>query len=440
MALAIVSLRPVAFAASPDQASQTAAAPAYVLTVAADHADALYQPGEPVTFVVNVADAQGKPANGTELTWSLIKDGVTKVKSGTVAAQDGVARITGSLAGPGFLKCDVTVVGTGKPAVQASAGAGFAPTQIKPSMPVPDDFDAFWAAKKAELAQVPANARLTPVTAPKPGVEVFDLQADCIGAPVSGYLARPVNAKPHSLPAILCVQYAGVRDSRMGLVVNYAADQHVLALDINVHGLPNGRPDAYYADLAKGELADYRKRGRESRDTIYFLGMFLRVVRAIDVLTAQPEWDGRTLVVVGDSQGGAQSIAAAGLDSRVTFFAAGFPAMCDHTGMMADRIAGWPRMVPMDKAGKPDPVVLNVSRYFDMVNFATRAKAPGVFAAGFVDVTCPPCTVYAAYNALPSPAKAIYNDIQAGHGNMSKPVRDQLREAVIRYLATQSRK
>jgi cephalosporin-C deacetylase len=46
-------------------------------------------------------------------------------------------------------------------------------------------------------------------------------------------------------------------------------------------------------------------------------------IRAIDVLTEQPEWDGRTVAVFGISQGGFQAIAAAGLDPRVTFFAAG---------------------------------------------------------------------------------------------------------------------
>ena len=100
----------------------------------------------------------------------------------------------------------------------------------------------------------------------------------------------------------------------------------MLALDINAHGLPNGRPDAFYTGMANGELKEYRVRGRESRETIYFLGMFLRLVRAIDFLTAQPEWDGRTVIVHGSSKGGAQSLVAAGLDSRVTFFAAGVPA------------------------------------------------------------------------------------------------------------------
>src|SRR5204862_8291650 len=97
----------------------------------------------------------------------------------------------------------------------ATAGAGVSPTEIKPSAPAPADFEAFWAAKKKELAAVPINARLTPAKSSREGVEVFDLQADCIGAPVSGYFARPVGAKLRSLPAIRTVHGAGVSSSNL---------------------------------------------------------------------------------------------------------------------------------------------------------------------------------------------------------------------------------
>ena len=42
------------------------------------------------------------------------------------------------------------------------------PLLIKPSLPVPDDFEAFWRAQKQKLAAVPLKAHLTPVTSPSP--------------------------------------------------------------------------------------------------------------------------------------------------------------------------------------------------------------------------------------------------------------------------------
>ncbi|MCL4192320.1 MAG: acetylxylan esterase, partial [Thermoguttaceae bacterium] len=97
---------------------------------------------------------------------------------------------------------------------------------------------------------------------------------------------------------------------------------------------------------------------------------------------------------------GGQSIAAAGLDPRVTLIAAGVPAICDHSGKAAGRINGWPKLVP-DENGVPNAKILEVARYFDAMNFATRAKAEAVVSVGFIDGTCPPTSVYAAYNNLP---------------------------------------
>ena len=49
----------------------------------------------------------------------------------------------------------------------------------------------FSAASQRPNALLPINARLTPVNARATNVQCFDLQADCVGAPVSGYYARP---------------------------------------------------------------------------------------------------------------------------------------------------------------------------------------------------------------------------------------------------------
>lgn len=412
------------------KAKSAEAKPAYVVSAAAARATAVYQRAESVEFVVRV-EHEGKAVTSGEVEWTLTKDGVPPTKSGRAAIKDGAATLTGSLDEPGFLQCRVTFQPPGGGAkFTALAGAAIAPTQIKPSLPVPDDFEAFWSAQKAKLAAVPVNARLTPVKSGNTKAEAFDLQADSVGAPVSGYFARPVGAKPRSLPAILTVHGAGVRSAGLSGAVGWAAEG-ALALDINAHGLPNGRDAAFYTALADGDLKNYRRAGRESRDTIYFLGMFLRLIRAIDFLTAQPEWDGRTVVVSGSSQGGAQALAAAGLDPRVTFFAAGVAAMCDHTGPVAGRVAGWPKFI--ETAEKtPPPAVVAAVRYYDGVNFAARTKAPGIFTVGFSDTTCPPTSVYAAYNALGAP-KEIFHDIAAGHTN-TPAASAAMREAVRRHL------
>lgn len=387
------------------------AAPAVTLKVSTDHADALYQTGETATFTIKVAQ-DGKPLADGKVVGVLSKDGVQPQPPQTLAIKDGKATIIGKLDEPGFLLLRVT---SGK--ASAMASAGYDPLLLKPSLPVPDDFNAFWAAQKAELAKVPLKPTLTPVATAVKNVEAFDLQVECLGKPVSGYFGRPKIAKPKSLPAILHVHGAGVRSANPGSVAWAGNEGGMLSLDINAHGIPNGKPKEFYDALAAGELKDYRNEGNKDREQCYFKGMFLRLIRAIDFLTAQPEWDGRTLIVYGSSQGGFQAFAAAGLDERVSFFCAGVPAGCDHTGSQANRIAGWPKIVPNNAEGKPDAAALQASRYFDCVNFATRAKCEGAaVTVGFIDTTCPPTSVYAAYNALTIP-KSIHTDVLAGHTN-----------------------
>ena len=57
-----------------------------------------------------------------------------------------------------------------------------------------------------------------------------------------------------------------------------------LAFDLNAHGMLNGQPQEYYDKLEEGELNHYREQGVESRDTYYFKGMYLRLMRTLDFL------------------------------------------------------------------------------------------------------------------------------------------------------------
>ncbi|OYW76090.1 MAG: hypothetical protein B7Z37_10460 [Verrucomicrobia bacterium 12-59-8] len=388
-------------------------APAPVLTLKAgtDHPDALYKVGETATFTIEALQ-DGKPLADGKVVCVLSKDGVQPQPPQTLQVKDGKATLIGKLDEPGFLLLRAT-----SDKASAMAAAGYDPLQLKPSMPVPEDFDAFWDGQKAALAKVPMKSTLTPEKVAPKGVAAFDVQIDCLGKPVSGYFGKPVQAKAKSLPAILHVHGAGVRSAGLGSVSWALNEGGMLSLDINAHGLPNGKPKEFYDALVAGELKGYPNSNPQDRETIYFKGMFLRLIRAIDFLTAQPEWDGKTLIVYGASQGGFQAFAAAGLDARVSFICAGVPAGCVHTGSQANRISGWPKIVPNDAEGKPNAAALQAARYFDNVNFATRAKCQGaVVTVGFIDTTCPPTSVYAAYNALTIP-KAIHTDILTGHAS-----------------------
>ncbi|QDU46986.1 Acetyl esterase Axe7A precursor [Symmachiella dynata] len=406
----------------------------YDVSVSTDRENARYETAEPVDFQIDVLK-YGQPATSGRVNYTLTKDGLTALTVGRAELQGKPIHVRGVMPEPGFLRCVVKVTPKAGRPLTAIAAAAVSPEMIQPSLPAPEDFDEFWAMQKERLAAVPATAEVTPVKSPDEEIETFDVQVNCLGpTPVSGYLARPKNAAPKSLPALLYVHGSGVRSSSLGNAVE-GARMGLLALDINAHGIPNGRPAKFYRDLATGKLKTYRHDGRDSRDTSYFLGMYLRLMRAMDFLTAQPEWDGKILIVSGHSQGGGQSLVAAGLEPRVTAIAVGVPAMCDHSGRVINRINGWPKLVPIDDAGQPEAAALEASRYFDAVNFAARTDADAILSIGFIDAVCPPTTNFAAYNQLRGEKQTVERPAM-GHA-APQDIKDEFKQFIRNHIEKQ---
>ncbi len=402
-----------------------------LLSVTTDRPEALYETGEGVTFALS----SNAPV-GTAINWTLSLDGFRNLATGKGTVGDPASlSVNSSLAEPGFLLLTATVTGTdGKP-FTAYAAAGVSPEKIPPSLPVPDDFDDFWAKQKQTLASIPMTVTSEPVPLTNKAdasVEAFDIAvpAETDGPPVTGYFAKPKGAAPKSLPAVLWVHGAGVRSSSLPAALGGARDGF-LSMDINAHGLPNGKPEEFYKEITAGDLKTYRADGNKNRDDVYFRGMFVRLQRALDFLTAQPEWNGKTLAVIGHSQGGYQALVAGEIDPRVTFIGSGVPAGCDHSGMEADRISGWPKIVALLPDGEPDPASLEACRYVDAVNFATRCKAEAILSVGFIDRTCPPTSVYAAYNVLNGP-KSIINRPLMPHAS-PEDIKSEFRRALLKH-------
>ena len=101
-------------------------------------------------------------------------------------------------------------------------------------------------------------------------------------------------------------------------------------------------------------------------------------------------------------------------------------------GVVVGRVNGWPKIVPNGADGQPDAKVLAAARYHDAMNFATRAKAAGIVTVGFIDTTCPPSSVYAAYNALPG-KKEIFNDPPSGHA-VRAAAGEAMRKAILAHV------
>ena len=283
----------------------------------------------------------------------------------------------------------------------ASIGSIVDPAQFKPGTLRPKDFDQFWNTEKKALRALPMDVKRTEIKENEKGFSCFDIEINCTGPkPARGYFAKPASAKPKSLPIVLLVHAAGVKGSwcrsEPENALRYSKmGNGTLCFDLNAHGMLNGQSEEYYANLEIGELKNYYLQGLESKNDNYFRGMYLRLIRTLDFLASQPEWDGKRIIVIGESQGGGQALIAAGIDKRVSAVVATVPAMCDWGGTLAGRKGGWPQ--PFEAKGDKNKM-LSALPYFDAAHFLKGSKTTILAEIGLIDVTCPSTSVYAAIN------------------------------------------
>jgi cephalosporin-C deacetylase-like acetyl esterase len=276
------------------------------------------------------------------------------------------------------------------------------------STPRPDDFDTFWAGKLAAQAELPINPVLTPVQDATTGIEMSTFVLDALGSHAQGYLAKP--AKEGKFPALLLLQYAGVYALNAHSVAARAAEGW-LVMDIDSH-------DKLPSEPSGNAPKDYAAVGNADRETSYFLNMYLRDSRVLDYLMTRPDWDGKTIVLMGTSMGGQQSLMLAGLrPEKITAVLVCVPAGADMNGDLHGRKAGYPNWP------SKDPKVMNTALYFDPANFASHIKAPVLAAIGFIDTVSPPAGIFAALNQIPV-SKEPLPMIESEHNNLT-PQKEQ---------------
>ena len=367
-----------------------------------DKPDATYKAGETATWTIETADLD--PADITLARVILKQNGQTVMKDFSLDLSSGKATIEAALSEPGTILASVTVRLKNRDGeLKSSGGAAFDPQLLGPAVPEPADFDAFWQAKIEELQAVPMNAVLEPKESKNARVELSRIQLDNIrGTKVYGHFARPIASSTQPAqaklkrPALLVVQWAGVYPLEPAWAVD-RANEGWIVLNISVHDKPADRDEAFYKALNEGELKSYTSIGAEDRETSYFLRMYLACYRAVDYLASREDWDGKTLVVAGSSQGGQQAIVTAGLHPKVTAILANVPSGCDSNAMVAGRAPGFPGW--QWKKGDTQKI-MKTSQYFDAIYFASRVRVPTLIGMGLIDTVCPPTGIFAAYNSL----------------------------------------
>ncbi len=377
--------------------------------VETDRASAVYHCGENAVFRIAVAGPAGPVRSGT-VRVTLTLGGGRLLTRRTLPLAPGGARIPATLPEPGFILCRALYRRT-----TGYGGAAFDPERIRSATPTPSDFDDFWTRGRRRLAAIPPDPRLTPLPKRSDARQAsFAVSfANLGGTRIYGFLSVPRGRKP-PFPAWVTVPGAGpgftTPPSRW-------AARGALALVMNVHAYDTTR--LHGAALKRAYAALNRKvrypfQGAPDPEKYYFRRAILGIDRALQWLTARPDWDRKHLVVDGSSQGGGMALVLAGLNpGKVTAVAANVHALCDPGGYLAGRRPGWPQLV-LHAPEKRRPEFLKMAAYFDAVAFARKIRCPAILSAGFIDRTCPAASVYAAYNALAGP-KRMFPGVHAGH-------------------------
>lgn len=384
-----------------------------------------YKVGETVTFTVTAKADDG----------SLMKDGVFTVyvrDSGIDTAEickpieidlskANPAKFTAKLDRPGFIFASPSSYKTAdgkynrwkssalKP---CDGGAAVEPEKIRQGGTMPSDFDEFWQKSLAEYK----NAKITVKEDPeikRPGCKVSRVRVEFPDGSgfIDGFLSIPEGAG--KFPAIVSVPGAGHGTTSPYVLVR--SSQKCIELHMNVHPYPTMKTSPemskLYKDMnSKLTTKAYQHEFAWDRDKYVYRKVWSALSRAIDYVAQLPQFDGKHFAASGNSQGGGTALAMGYLNKNITCVAASVPALCDHGGYLAKRQSGWPRLHKSLK-GRAD----KTAPYFDGANFTAKIKVPTIITVGYIDRTCSPSSVYAAYNNLKSPVKQIFPMYLNGH-------------------------
>jgi cephalosporin-C deacetylase-like acetyl esterase len=381
--------------------------------VSPDHADWTYKPGEKVTYTVTVTRNEELVPN-CMIRYEIGQEKMPPMKKDSMILTNGTVKLDGgTMTNEGFTRCVVSTTIDGK-IYRGLATAGFNPLNLKPVVKYPADFLTYWDQAKASLAKVPMDARMTLMPercTEKSNVYHVNLQNYRDGGTARLYGILCVPKAEGKYPALLRVPGAGVRPYNGDVSM---ADRGVITFEIGIHGVPVNMDPVVYQNLGAGPLAGYWVYNLDDKDKYYYKRVYLGCIRANDFINSLPQYDGSNLAVMGSSQGGALSIVTAGLDSRVKYLAAIHPAMSDMAGYTQNRAGGWPHMFDKNNAANLTESKLTTASYYDVVNFARQIKVPGRYAWGFNDETCPPTSMYPAYNIITAP-KDLWLYLDSGH-------------------------
>ena len=374
------------------------------LVISMDRSDGKYKVGETATFTIK---ATGDDVPEVQLEATLSVDSGKVLKAEKFAVKDGLT-ISGTLDKPGFLKVAVDTYAA-KKRIKKLKGAAFEAEKILPGAESPADFKSFWDAEIAAAEKTPLDAQVKELEKSSvPGkYKCYSVSVAAPGGRVYGFLTVPESDKP--MPLVVMLPASG--GDRVAPVVNQFGNKWAV-LYMNVTAADPLKAD--FGVIRRKIAKNYPYLNSQDKTKYFFHRVILGFNRVINLVAERKDIDKNKIGVFGTSQGGGLSLMIGAINPHIKGIVADVPAMCDHFAASQGRRAGWPRLVNPRVPGSEI-----TAKYYDVANFAKLITVPTWVIVGFEDDTCPPGSVYAAFNQIPAEKKVMIDEPDKGHSNSS---------------------
>jgi cephalosporin-C deacetylase len=289
----------------------------------------------------------------------------------------------------------------------------------------PADLADFWQQTLDEASQHDLAPSFARVESGLVTIETYDVTfAGFGGDRIRAWLHLPASAVRGSRPLPGVVQFQGYNGGR-GLAHEYTfwASAGYAHLVVDTRGQGSGWS---VGDTADGTGAGPSQPGFLTRGVLdphdyFYRRVYTDAVRAVETLRSHPEVDPSRVAVTGGSQGGGITLAVAALCRDVMAVMPDVAFLCDFPRATLIAVNDpYTELVRYLQAHRDHvDLVFETLAYFDGAVLAELATAPALFSVALMDQTCPPSTVFGAYNAYGGPKEIVvyeYNDHEGGEG------------------------
>lgn len=281
------------------------------------------------------------------------------------------------------------------------------------------DFGLFWKNALSELKQFPIDPEFREQKRrSNRKFIVYDVSyKSFLKTTVNGRLYIPVKSKTPPKPVILVHDYMNIEPFKgYGVSPDFA----YLFLELRGHHIIK---NAASHDSKGGSIESpgFMVENILDPDNYYLKGVYLDVLRSVEVLRLNRDLDSSSMAIIGKGLGGAAAVFAAAYSNRIKAVVLDSLNFADletsqnlSTGYISEEINTFANKV----RGKKKILKRNLT-YFDAVNFADRlSECPILMTTGTKTPSSPTECVFSFFNYIPTEEKTIeiYPDegIEAG--------------------------